>query len=61
MILSFVFFWLFAIVCHAIWFTFDHPANPYWVMQNTLVKPIHVITVVITTVLSLLPRYENLR
>ncbi|XP_022321882.2 phospholipid-transporting ATPase VD-like isoform X3 [Crassostrea virginica] len=57
MILSFVFFWLFAIVCHAIWFTFDHPANPYWVMQNTLVKPIHVITVVITTVLSLLPRF----
>ncbi|XP_052675450.1 phospholipid-transporting ATPase VB-like isoform X3 [Crassostrea angulata] len=57
MILSFVFFWLFAIVCHAIWFTFDHPANPYWVMQNTLVKPIHVITVVIITVLSLLPRF----
>lgn len=56
-ILSFVFFWLFAIVCHAIWFTFDHPANPYWVMQNTLVKPIHVITVVIITVLSLLPRF----
>ncbi|XP_061165426.1 phospholipid-transporting ATPase VD-like isoform X2 [Saccostrea echinata] len=57
MILSFVFFWLFAIVCHAIWFTFDHPANPYWVMQNTLVKPIHVITVVIITVLSLFPRF----
>ncbi|KAK3100160.1 hypothetical protein FSP39_015575 [Pinctada imbricata] len=55
-VLSFVFFWLFSILINGIWFTFDHPANPYWVMQNTMVKPIHVIMVALAVTTALLPR-----
>lgn len=56
-ILSFLVFWLFGIILNAIWFSFDHPSNPYWVMQNTMTQPIHFITVVLTLLLCLLPRF----
>ncbi|XP_076117823.1 phospholipid-transporting ATPase VD-like isoform X3 [Mytilus galloprovincialis] len=56
-ILSFLVYWLFAIVINAIWFSFDHPSNPYWVMQNTMTQPIHFITVVLTLLTCLLPRF----
>jgi len=55
-ILSFLAFWLFAIIINAFWFSFDHPSNPYWVMQNTMTQPIHFITVILTLMLCLLPR-----
>ncbi|KAK3611089.1 hypothetical protein CHS0354_000095 [Potamilus streckersoni] len=54
--LSFLVFWLFGIIMNSFFFTWDHPVTPYWVMQNTIAKPIHSIVVVITCVAALLPR-----
>ncbi|XP_069129407.1 phospholipid-transporting ATPase VA-like isoform X2 [Argopecten irradians] len=56
-VVSFLFFWFFAILSNAVWFTFDHPANPYWVMIHTMTKPIHTLVVLLSTVLALLPRF----
>ncbi|XP_021366128.1 probable phospholipid-transporting ATPase VA isoform X4 [Mizuhopecten yessoensis] len=56
-IFSFLVFWFFAILSNAVWFTFDHPANPYWVMIHTMTKPIHTVVVLLSTVLALLPRF----
>ncbi|KAK3611098.1 hypothetical protein CHS0354_000105 [Potamilus streckersoni] len=56
MIVSFLSFWLFGIIIDSFFFTWDHPVTPYWVMQNTITKPIHTILVVFACVLALLPR-----
>ncbi|XP_076467810.1 phospholipid-transporting ATPase VA-like [Babylonia areolata] len=56
LVLSFVIFWMFCIISNAIFFTWDHPANPYWVMENTISTPIHSCIVLITCIVALLPR-----
>ncbi|XP_053399263.1 phospholipid-transporting ATPase VA-like isoform X2 [Mercenaria mercenaria] len=56
LILSFVVFWLFGIVIDSFFMTFDHPMTPYWVMQNTISKPIHACIVLVSVVAALLPR-----
>ncbi|KAH9489279.1 putative phospholipid-transporting ATPase VA [Bulinus truncatus] len=56
MVLSFFLFWSFLLVSNAVFFTFDHPSNPYWVMQNTIATASHSLIVVLTCFVSLLPR-----
>ncbi|XP_046562486.1 phospholipid-transporting ATPase VB-like [Haliotis rubra] len=56
LIMTFLFFWVFAVVSNAIFFTWDHPSNPYWVMENTISTPIHSCVVIISCVVALLPR-----
>lgn len=56
LILSFLSFWMFGIIIDSFFFDFDHPVTPYWVMQNTISKPIHAIIVLVSVVLALLPR-----
>ncbi|XP_071088418.1 phospholipid-transporting ATPase VD-like [Haliotis cracherodii] len=56
LIMSFLFFWMFAVISNAIFFTWDHPSNPYWVMENTISTPIHSCVVIISCVVALLPR-----
>ncbi|ESO88481.1 hypothetical protein LOTGIDRAFT_179097 [Lottia gigantea] len=56
LIVSFILFWMFAIIFNAIFVTFDHPSNPYWVMEHTISQAIHSCLTVITCVLALLPR-----
>ncbi|XP_041360414.1 phospholipid-transporting ATPase VA-like [Gigantopelta aegis] len=58
LVLSFLFFWIFAIISNLFFFTWDHPSNPYWVMENTISQPIHSCTVILTCVLALLPRFS---
>lgn len=55
-VLSFTLFWAFLLISNAIFFTFDHPSNPYWVMENTIATASHSLIVVITCFVSLLPR-----
>ncbi|XP_070196933.1 phospholipid-transporting ATPase VA-like isoform X2 [Littorina saxatilis] len=57
LVISFIIFWMFCIISNAIFFTFDHPSNPYWVMENTISSPIHSCIVLITCILALLPRF----
>jgi phospholipid-translocating ATPase len=56
MIFSFIFFWMFCIVSNGIFFTWDHPANPYWVMENTISDPVHTCIVIISCIIALMPR-----
>ncbi|XP_059146032.1 phospholipid-transporting ATPase VB-like [Physella acuta] len=55
-VLSFVLFWGFLLISNAVFFTFDHPSNPYWVMENTIATASHSLIVVLTCFVSLLPR-----
>ncbi|CAI9731631.1 phospholipid-transporting ATPase VA-like [Octopus vulgaris] len=57
MVINFLFFWCCMIVVHAFCLDCEHPGNPYWVMENTLAKPTHVLIVVITSVIALIPRF----
>lgn len=57
MILNFLFFWCCMIVIHAFCVSCEQLSNPYWVMENTLATPTHVLTVVITAAFALLPRF----
>ncbi|GAB1601815.1 probable phospholipid-transporting ATPase VB, partial [Argonauta hians] len=57
MVVNFFFFWLCMIVVHAFCLDCEPPGNPYFVMENTLAKPTHVLIVVITTVIALIPRF----
>lgn len=56
MIFSFIFFYLFCLISNGIFVTWDHPANPYWVMQNTVSEPLHSCIILITCIVALLPR-----
>lgn len=56
LILSFLIFWLAGIIIDSFFILFDHPMTPYWVMQQTISKPIHALIVVISVVTALLPR-----
>lgn len=56
LVLSFIIFWMFCVISNAIFFTWDHPSNPYWVMENTISTPIHSCIVIITCFVALLPR-----
>ena len=56
LVISFIIFWMFCIISNAIFFTFDHPSNPYWVMENTISTPIHSCVVLITCIVALMPR-----
>ncbi|XP_046566596.1 phospholipid-transporting ATPase VD-like [Haliotis rubra] len=56
LIMTFLSFWVIAVVSNAIFFTWDHPSNPYWVMENTISTPIHSCVVIISCVVALLPR-----
>nr|KAG5711610.1 hypothetical protein BaRGS_016792 [Batillaria attramentaria] len=58
LVLSFIIFWMFCVILNAIFFTFDHPSNPYWVMENTISTPIHSCIVIITCVVALMPSLE---
>ncbi|CAG5132573.1 unnamed protein product, partial [Candidula unifasciata] len=55
-VLSFTIFWNFLLISNAIFFTFDHPSNPYWVMENTIASASHSAIVIITCFIALLPR-----
>ncbi|XP_055894088.1 phospholipid-transporting ATPase VB-like [Biomphalaria glabrata] len=55
-VLSFFLFWSFLLISNAVFFTFDHPSNPYWVMENTIASASHSLIVVLTCFVSLLPR-----
>ncbi|RUS74359.1 hypothetical protein EGW08_017882 [Elysia chlorotica] len=55
-VISFVLFWAFLLVSNAIFFTFDHPSNPYWVFMNTVSTASHSSIVILTVFVALLPR-----
>ncbi|GFR72413.1 phospholipid-transporting ATPase [Elysia marginata] len=55
-VVSFVLFWSFLLVSNAIFFTFDHPSNPYWIFMNTVSTASHSSIVILTVFVSLLPR-----
>ncbi|KAL5011267.1 hypothetical protein ScPMuIL_009818 [Solemya velum] len=57
LVLSFVSFWMFAIIIDSVWIDFDHPVTPYWIMHNTIAQPIHMLIVLFSSVLALLPRF----
>ncbi|XP_025085934.1 probable phospholipid-transporting ATPase VA isoform X2 [Pomacea canaliculata] len=56
LVISFIIFWMFCVISNAFFFTFDHPSNPYWVMEMTISNPIHSCMVVLACVAALLPR-----
>ncbi|XP_030047208.1 phospholipid-transporting ATPase VD [Microcaecilia unicolor] len=57
MIVSFVLYFLFALVFGAICKVCSPPANPYWIMQKHIADPVFYLVCTLATCVALLPRF----
>ena len=44
---------------NAICITCNPPSNPYWILQSQMADPMFYLVCILTTVVALLPRYDQ--